>query len=235
LYAFYYHCSSLHYGYAVCCVVNCAVGFKWLGDCAIRLRAEGTPVIFLFEEALGYCIGDVLCDKDGVSAASVFLEMAGVLMRESGLTVKQHLQQLYTKYGEFVSYNSYVISHDKAVTQTIFQQLRTAGPTGGYWTECAGSKIVAIKDITVGYDSTTADQKSPLPVTPESEMIMFEFENGCSVTLRTSGTEPKIKYYTEIAGKPGQARAVAQAVLHSFVDNLVNEMLQPDKYGLERA
>lgn len=189
----------------------------------------------MYEEALGYCIDDVVCDKDGVSAASVFLEMAGVLMREKSLTVKQHLQSLYTTYGEFVSYNSYVLSHDKSVTAQIFEQLRTSGPTGGYWTECAGSKIAAIKDITMGYDSTTADLKSPLPVTPESEMIMFEFENGVSVTLRTSGTEPKIKYYTEIAGQPGAARSLAEKVLHDFVDRLIDEMLKPDHYGLTRA
>lgn len=214
--------------------VLCTAGFKWLGDCAIRLRAAGTPVIFLYEEALGYCIGDG-CDKDGVSAAAVFLEMAGVLAREQGLTVKQHLQNLYTTYGEFVSYNSYVVSHDKAVTQSLFVRLRTGGPEGGYWSECAGVKINAIKDITVGYDSTTPDKKSPLPVTPESEMIMFEFDNGVSVTLRTSGTEPKIKYYTEIAGRPGEPRSLAESVLHTFVDKLVDEMLQPDKYGLARA
>jgi phosphomannomutase len=212
----------------------CCTGFKWLGDCAIRLRAAGTPVIFLYEEALGYCIGNG-CDKDGISAAVAFVEMAGILAQEQGLTVKQHLQNLYHTYGEFVSYNSYVVSHDKAVTQLLFHQLRTAGPNGGYWTECAGSKIVAIKDITVGYDSTTADKKSPLPVTPESEMIMFEFDNGVSVTLRTSGTEPKIKYYTEIAGRPGQARATVDEVLHTFVDKLVDEMLHPDQYGLTRA
>ena len=198
------------------------------------MRAEGTPVIFLYEEALGYCIGDG-CDKDGVSAASVFLEMAGVLKREQGLTVKQHLQKLYTTYGEFVSYNSYVVSHDKAVTAKLFSELRTTGPTGSYWTECAGSKILAIKDITVGYDSTTPDKKSSLPVTPESEMIMFEFDNGVSVTLRTSGTEPKIKYYTEIAGRPGEARVLAEGVLHTFVDKLVDDMLHPDQYGLTRA
>lgn len=210
-------------------------GFKWLGDRAIALRAEGTPVIFMYEEALGYCLGNVVCDKDGVSAASVFYEMAGVLKRERGLTVKQHLQNLYTTYGEFVSYNSYVLSHDKAVTAKIFQELRTSGPTGGYWTEAVGAKILAIKDITVGYDSTTHDLKSLLPTTPDSEMIMFEFDNGVSVTLRTSGTEPKIKYYTEIAGQPGAPRAVAEEILHVFVDNLVNAMLKPDEYGLTRA
>lgn len=160
--------------------------------------------------------------------------MAGVLA-ERGLTVKQHLQQLYSTYGEFVSYNSYVISHDKAVTQQIFSDLRSKGPDGSYWTECAGSKILAVKDVTVGYDSTTANKQSALPVTPDSEMIMYEFDNGCSVTLRTSGTEPKIKYYTEIAGKPGQPRDEASHILHAFVDQLVNEMLRPDEFGLARA
>jgi phosphoglucomutase/phosphopentomutase len=209
-------------------------GFKWLGDSAITLRASGTPVLFTYEEALGYCVGDVLCDKDGISAACVVMEMATELARD-GKSVKQHLQSLYEQYGEFVSYNSYVISHDSKVTDAIFARLREGGPEGGYWTECAGQCVVSIIDVTKGYDSTSADHKSILPLTPESHMIMFEFDNGCSVTLRTSGTEPKIKFYTEIAGKQGQARAEVDAVLHAFVDKLVDEMLQPDVHGLARA
>jgi phosphomannomutase len=55
------------------------------------------------------------------------------------------------------------------------------------------------------------------------------------VTLRTSGTEPKIKYYTEIAGKPGQSRLELEGTLHAFVDRLVDEMLQPGKHGLTKA
>jgi phosphomannomutase len=55
------------------------------------------------------------------------------------------------------------------------------------------------------------------------------------VTLRTSGTEPKIKYYTEIPGKPGQSRLELECTLHTFVDRIVDEMLQPGKYGLTKA
>lgn len=212
-------------------------GFKWLGDRANSLRSAGTPVLFTYEEALGYCIGDVLCDKDGISAASVFLEMAIELQQQSEpLTVKQHLQQLYSKYGEFVSYNSYVLSHDGAVTDAIFKRLRTGGSTGGYWSQCNGVNISAIVDVTKGFDSTNSvDQSSSLPTTPDSHMIMFTFDNGCSVTLRTSGTEPKIKFYTEIAGRPGQSRAEAEGILRNFVDKLVDEMLQPVQNGLVRA
>jgi phosphomannomutase len=150
-------------------------------------------------------------------------------------TVTDLLQSLSDKYGAFVSYNSYVISKDPKVTDEIFHQLRNGGSNNGYWTTVVGQKIVSIQDITKGYDSTSATGKSTLPQTPDSHMIMYEFENGVSVTLRTSGTEPKIKYYTEIAGKPGQQRAELEKTLHTFVDALVDEMLQPQKYGLSRA
>lgn len=52
------------------------------------------------------------------------------------------------------------------------------------------------------------------------------------VTLRTSGTEPKIKYYTELAGAPGVSRSTVQQALTSFVSRLVQDMLQPDANGL---
>jgi phosphomannomutase len=222
-------------------------GFKWLGNKAMDLRAAGTPVLFSYEEALGYCIGDVLCDKDGVSGASIFYEMASALSEgwteESGdvgggpaRTVADLLQSLNDKYGTFVSYNSYVLSYDAAKTNAIFAELRQQSTgSGGYWTHAAGQRIVAITDVTKGYDSTTPDHVCALPATPDSQMIMFEFDNGVSVTLRTSGTEPKIKYYTEIAGQPGQTREELSALLHVFVDALVTEMLQPEKYGLVRV
>jgi phosphomannomutase len=223
-----------------------SIGFKWLGNRAIELRQQGTPVIFSYEEALGYCVGDNACDKDGISAAAIFVEMANALQNgwtdthgeSSGgpaRTIQELLQSLNQKYGEFISYNSYVISKDPKVTDEIFHQLRTSGNGHqGHWTSCAGVKVVAIQDITNGYDSTSTTGTSSLPQTPESHMIMYEFENGVSVTLRTSGTEPKIKFYTEIAGKPGQQRAELEGVLHTFVESLVGEMLQPKKYGLGR-
>ena len=71
-----------------------------------------------------------------------------------------------------------------------------------------------------------------MPPTPDSEMIMFEFANGCTVTLRTSGTEPKIKFYTELAGKSEDSKCDVQSTLKAFVDNLVEEMLQPTLHGL---
>lgn len=224
-------------------------GFKWLGNRAKELRAQGVDVLFCYEEALGYCVGDILADKDGVSAAVVLTEIASELQQgwvdpfplassaSSPVITTVHglLQYLYAKYGLFLSYNSYVISRNPRTTDAIFKQLRISGPSGSYWTHAVGQRIVSITDVTTGYDSTAADLKSSLPLTPDSHMIMFEFENGVSVTLRTSGTEPKIKYYTEIADLTGMDRHMLQGKLTSFVDALVDEMLQPAAHGLQRA
>lgn len=209
-------------------------GFKWIGNRSLELQKEGVSVLFSYEEALGYCVGDVVCDKDGVSAAAVFAEMAHVL-ENRGSSIYEHLETLQKTYGKFMSYNSYVICHDPRLTDRIFERLRKGGPGEGYWEECAGAKIAAIKDITVGYDSTSADKKSDLPMTPESHMIMYTFDNGVSVTLRTSGTEPKIKFYTELAGSANDSAESIKNQLSTFVDNLVDEMLQPTENGLVKV
>lgn len=62
--------------------------------------------------------------------------------------------------------------------------------------------ISAVRDLTTGYDSTTEDKKATLPVSKSSHMITLTFKNGLEATLRTSGTEPKIKYYTELRASP---------------------------------
>ncbi len=222
------------------------LGFKWLGNKALDLKARGFDVLFLYEEALGFCVGNGVVDKDGISAACVLIELYYELMHKSGITSKnstqmqglvaRHLGELYSQYGEFVSYNSYVISHDPVVTDRIFQRLRTSQGSRfpGYWSECCGVEITAIKDITKGYDSASRGEgdSDVLPSTPESHMIMYEFANGCSVTLRTSGTEPKIKFYTEMAGEKGKSRSEVESYLHTFINNLVQEMLQPTENGL---
>jgi phosphomannomutase len=57
-------------------------GFKWLGNKSIELQEEGVEVLFSYEEALGYCVGDLVCDKDGISAAAVFVEIASALKQK---------------------------------------------------------------------------------------------------------------------------------------------------------
>lgn len=218
-------------------------GFKWIGNKARELshgssKLEPLDVVFSYEEALGYCVGDILADKDGISAAIIMAELLHSIYSAQIPDVNnllEYLHSIYKLYGYFASYNSYFFSHDNNITNEIFRRMRHQDPSKPddivYSTAYGGVNIKSVKDVTLGYDSSTSDHASDLPRTPDSHMIMFEFTNGCSITLRTSGTEPKIKYYTELPGKYGDD---VESVLKQFVDKAVYEMLQPDINGLIR-
>ena len=227
-------------------------GFKWLGNKALELADANRAVLFSYEEALGFCVGDTVADKDGISAAVVFVEMAAALRRIHGKSLMAYLQRLYSLYGQFVSYNGYVISHQQAVTDSIFARLRTSSPgsssgapsSGQYWAQAGGVAIVAVKDVTLGFDSASPTRRADLPLTPDSHMIMYTFANGCTITLRTSGTEPKIKWYTEMQthvnteqdnGGAGRSVGELTSALQAFVNEVIEEMLQPEANGLQRA
>jgi len=202
-------------------------GFKWMGNRTEALQREGKEVLFSFEEAIGFCVGDLVRDKDGVCAAAVFAEMATQKAKE-GLTLAGYLRSLQARYGFFVSNNSYCISHDPAVTDRIFARIRNEGH---YW-HCVGRFAIAgIRDLTKpGLDTNAGDLRPTLPVS-SSHMITFSFKNGATLTLRTSGTEPKIKYYSEMAAADPET---ATAELGELVAAVVDEMLQPDANGLGR-
>ncbi|PSN50266.1 Phosphoglucomutase-2 [Blattella germanica] len=94
-------------------------------------------------------------------------------------------------------------------------------------------EIVSVRDLTTGYDSSQPDHKAILPVSKSSQMITFTFSNGLVTTLRTSGTEPKIKYYTELCASPTEKDLkVIQATLDEMVGAIVEEFLQPEENGL---
>lgn len=63
-------------------------------------------------------------------------------------------------------------------------------------------EVISVRDLTTGYDSSQPDHQAILPISRSSQMITFTFKNGLVATLRTSGTEQKIKYYTELCAPP---------------------------------
>ena len=192
-------------------------------------------MLFLYEEALGYCVGDIVVDKDGISAAVVMAELANILATQ-GLTLAAHLTALRAKYGLYVSYNTYLFVPDPTVTTRIFTRLRGDASPAAYWSSCAGSTLVRVLDVTCGYDSSSPSGVSEFPRTPESQMIRFEFDNKVSITLRTSGTEPKLKCYSEVVSEPGDNRSEGEVreFLERFVNVCIEEMLQPAHNGLQR-
>ncbi|XP_029373764.1 glucose 1,6-bisphosphate synthase isoform X3 [Echeneis naucrates] len=209
-------------------------GFKWIGNRMHELSKTGKTVIFAFEESIGFLCGSMVPDKDGVSSAVVVAEMASYLHNKN-LSMNQQLHNIYQKYGYHLSKTSYVICNDPATIKKIFSRLRNFSGELSYPETCGGIRIIHVRDVTTGYDSSQADLRSVLPVSGNSEMITFTLQNGIVATLRTSGTEPKIKFYTEFCAAPGKSDvSILRGELRKVTAALLDEFLEPGKNNLIR-
>ncbi|XP_002006547.2 phosphoglucomutase-2 [Drosophila mojavensis] len=213
-------------------------GFKWIGNKAIEEQNAGKKVLFGFEEAVGYMISTNVVDKDGIRAAAHVATMACYLRCKKCMTMQEKLRDLYETYGFHATVGSYVMCNDSGLTKRIFDRLRTFddGQENTYPTNILDGEyeVESVRDLTTGYDSSTPDKKPVLPVSESSQMITFVFKNGMEVTLRTSGTEPKIKYYAEMGGKPENKHwDELTTTLNKMMDGVITEFLEPAKNGLK--
>lgn len=210
-------------------------GFKWLGNKALELEQQGNKVIFCFEEAIGFLVTTQVLDKDGISAAAQLATMASYIYSQNK-TLDIQLTEIFDTYGLHISCNSYYICHEPSIIKEIFTQIRNARGENTYPESILNGKykITSVRDLTTGYDNNQPDNKAILPVSAASEMITFTFENGLVCTLRTSGTEPKVKYYTELCATPEiKDKQQLINIQKEMVKAICDEMLQPDKYNLK--
>lgn len=200
-------------------------GFKWLGNVAQALQVEGYRPVFAYEEAIGYMFPSVVWDKDGIAAAAVFLKACAAWGQQS-ITPFQKLQSLYERYGYFEDANTYLISPSSTVTNKVFQDIRTLN--GGARPQSLGIRdILRWRDLTLGYDSSTSDNRPDLPTDASAQMITCELQD-VVFTVRGSGTEPKIKLYIEATGPDSRmAKEMAKEVLA----DLLREWFRPE-HGL---
>lgn len=204
-------------------------GFKYIGSRACELSEQGYRPLFLYEDSIGFCCGDVVFDKDGLTAAGVMAELALKVYR-SGSNLTKHLQSLYDKYGEFCCNNGYYYLYDTSVTQKIMEKIRNGGK---YVVSVGPYQVKSIRDLGYpGYDSSTQDNKPTLPVSKSSPIITIHFTNGCVAQFRASGTEPKFKYYIEMCGTPGVDRQIVKDELEECSKILLEQLLEPDANGL---
>ncbi|XP_069390882.1 glucose 1,6-bisphosphate synthase isoform X2 [Paralichthys olivaceus] len=209
-------------------------GFKWIGNRMHELSKTGNTVIFSFEESIGFLCGSMVPEKDGVSSAAVVAEMAAYLHNKS-LSLNQQLHNIYQTYGFHVSKTSYVVCNHPPTILKIFGRIRNFDGEGSYPKTCGGISIVHVRDVTTGYDSSQTDFRSVLPVSRSSQMITFTLQNGVVATLRSSGTEPKIKYYTEFCAPPGKSDVSSlEEELTKVTTALLDEFLEPERNNLIR-
>ncbi|QRW11378.1 phosphoglucomutase/phosphomannomutase, alpha/beta/alpha domain protein [Ceratobasidium sp. AG-Ba] len=221
--------------------VESLTGFKYIGNAARTLESEGYSVLFGYEEAIGFMLGDEVRDKDGVSATMCFAELVSWL-HARGETATDYLDEIYAKYGYFQTSNSYFICSQSDVIDKIFDRIRTfnpadpSNPAAAYPNSIGGMNITGIRDLTTGhgFDSSSAppSYEPSLPVSG-GHMVTFKAsgEDGTAIvlTIRTSGTEPKIKYYLEGSGS---SREQVSRALTRVVDELRDEWMQAGKNNL---
>jgi len=218
--------------------VETLTGFKWMCNKTVELQAANKTVLFAFEEAIGFMMGTEVLDKDGVSAGVLMAELA-LHLHKQGKTLLDQLNDVYKTYGYHVSCDSYYICHDPLRIQQIFQRIRNLEGSNKYPSSVSLPSstpvaITAVRDLTTGFDSSTPDQRATLPTCPDAHMITFTFANGVVMTLRTSGTEPKIKYYSEMCATEDQGDwTQLQNELHTLAAAVVETLLQPALNGLQ--
>jgi len=198
-------------------------GFKWIANRAIALEVEaGRRFVFGYEEALGYTVGRLVRDKDGVSAALAFTELASELAA-IGSSVKDRLEVLYRTYGLFVSTQVNLTKKGQAGAREIkdmMDRLRAAPPK-----EIGGVAVAAFSDVEAG-TKVANGETTKLPL-PPSNVLVFELEGGSRVIARPSGTEPKVKFYVDVREPMAKgetlaaAEARAQAAMKRLADAFV--------------
>lgn len=189
-------------------------------------------------------IDTIVPDKDGISALGC-LSLVIHHVYTQGMNLRGYLETIYQRYGYFYTINSYYFSHSPAVTRSIFDRIRNYyatscdtsdnQSTNNTYPKCIGVfRVDAVRDLTTGYDSTQPDCKAKLPTSKSSQMITFQVSHHsftASLTLRTSGTEPKIKYYSEMTVDYDR-RLEIEGMLSQLIKSVAEELLEPEKNGL---
>lgn len=177
---------------------DCYTGFKWIAN--IMRENEGKArYLGGGEESYGFLVEDFVRDKDSVSAISIMAEIAA-WAKEKGLNMIEMLQDIYLKYGFSREKGISLVRKGKSGAEeivAIMKQFRENPPK-----ELAGSKVSIIKDYqTLKQTNALTGETSDLEMPVTSNVLQYFTEDRTKVSIRPSGTEPKIKFYIEVHGE----------------------------------
>lgn len=177
---------------------DCYTGFKWIAD--IMRHNEGKKTyIGGGEESYGFLAEDFVRDKDAVSACMLVAEIAA-WCAEKGRTLYQLLQDIYLEYGYSKEVGVSVVREGKSGAEEIEAMMKNYREKPIL--ELAGSRVYFIKDFAklTGMDIAENEQVT-LDMPTTSNVLQYFAEGGIKVSIRPSGTEPKIKFYIEVQEK----------------------------------
>jgi phosphomannomutase len=173
-------------------------GFKWI----VRAGqgAPGSRFLFGYEEALGYAVGDVVRDKDGISAALALLSLAAAA-RAAGQSLPDRWDALEAGHG--VHLTAQVTLHAPSPAG-IMGRLRAAPPAA-----LAGQPVTSFEDLAAGTGAAAGPAGAREPGLPPADVLIYRLP-GARVVIRPSGTEPKLKAYLEVV-EPATAETLPAA------------------------
>lgn len=179
--------------YGVDCF-NTLTGFKYIGELITELEAE-KQFIAGGEESYGYLIGEHVRDKDAIVSSAIIAEMAAYY-KDRGSSLYDQLLNIYLEYGYFREKLVSIYKKGKKGAEEIQQMMknyRQSPPAA-----LGKSKVTTIKDFQTREEKNLISVKVSVIDLPKSNVLQFITEDGSRVTVRPSGTEPKIKYYCSV-------------------------------------
>jgi phosphoglucomutase len=201
---------------------NTLTGFKYIGELMTKLEDE-KQFIAGGEESYGYLIGDHVRDKDAIISTVMIAEMAAYY-KDKGSSLFDALLNIYLKHGYFREKLVSVYKRGREGAQQIKQMLKDYRENPPK--ELAGSEVVKIKD----YKTQEAKDLKTVKVSaidlPSSNVLQFITEDGSIVTVRPSGTEPKIKFYCSVNTELGNRGNFDQktAELEEKMDTIMDDL-----------
>jgi len=197
-------------------------GFKWIADVIRKYEGKKT-FIGGGEESYGYMIGDFVRDKDAITSCSIFAECAA-WAASKGKSLYELLLDIYLEYGLYKENLVNVVKKGmsgQAEIKAMMEGFRANPPK-----EIAGSKVKMMNDYALSQATDIHSGKiSPIEL-PKSDVLQFFLEDGTKISMRPSGTEPKIKFYFSVRA---DLKAVAdfkkvEAKLDSRIEDIIVAM-----------
>ena len=183
--------------------IDVLTGFKFIGEQIGILEKAGKAdsYIFGFEESYGYLSGSYVRDKDGVNAAYLICEMFSYY-KTQGMSLLDKLNEIYAKYGYCLN-TLHSFEFDGAAGFTRMQEIMAEFHKG--LESVGGKKVVETLDYSKGLNSL-----------PKSDVLKYLLEDNCSVVVRPSGTEPKLKLYVSVsAADKAEAEVIETEIVKS--------------------
>lgn len=202
---------------------ECFTGFKWIASVMRQLEGK-RKYIGGGEESYGFLAEDFIRDKDSVSAAALFAEIAA-WCKDNGRTIYEMLQDIYVEYGFSKEKGISVVKKGMSGAQEIQSMMDNF--RNNPLEEIAGSKVTLVKDFEIlEVKDLRTGKISKLDMPATSNVLQYFTEDKTKVSIRPSGTEPKIKFYIEVVDKlPSRADfAKVDAATEAKVEQICKDL-----------